>query len=193
MKPEELTPIGRKLFKLIEFDENEQLVAEIRKHPFGLVIIYLTGLAITLAVAAIFFLLPSILTNEGSGFASEARSAQPIMVLLGFIMVIGCLAGTAVGVYLYVNNVIIVTSEKLAQVLYKSIFNRKVSQLSIGDVQDVTVTQVGVFAHMFNYGTIVIETAGEQANYNFTYVPDPYQKSKLIVGSHEVNLTKFGN
>jgi hypothetical protein len=103
------------------------------------------------------------------------------------------LIGTGIGAYLYISNVILVTSEKLAQVLYKSIFNRKISQLSIGDVQDVTVNQVGLTARLFNYGTIIIETAGEQDNYDFTYVPDPYKKSKLIVGSHEVNLTKYGN
>ncbi|MCA9344118.1 PH domain-containing protein, partial [Candidatus Saccharibacteria bacterium] len=72
-------------------------------------------------------------------------------------------------------------------------FNRKISQLSIGDVQDVTVTQKGVLAHLFNYGTLVIETAGEQQNYLFTYIPDPYKHSKLIVGAHEKNLVQYGN
>ena len=94
---------------------------------------------------------------------------------------------------LFTNNVIYVTSEKLAQVLYITLFNRKISQLSIGDVQDVTVTQKGILAHMFNFGTLVIETAGEQQNYTFTYIPDPYKHSKLIVGSHERNLVEFGN
>lgn len=193
MKPEQLSTNGRKLFEMIEFDENEQLIAEIRKHPFGLFIVYITGFAITMAVALVFFIVPILLSADNSGFTNEARAIQPYMTLLGLLLVIGCLIGTGIGAYLYISNVILVTSEKLAQVLYKSIFNRKISQLSIGDVQDVTVNQVGVTARLFNYGTIVIETAGEQDNYDFTYVPDPYQKSKLIVGSHEVNLTKYGN
>jgi uncharacterized membrane protein YdbT with pleckstrin-like domain len=193
MKPEQLSTNGRKLFEMIEFDENEQLIAEIRKHPFGLFIVYITGFAITMAVSLVFFLVPILLSANNSGFTSEARAIQPYMTLLGLILVIGCLIGTGIGAYLYISNVILVTSEKLAQVLYKSIFNRKISQLSIGDVQDVTVNQVGLTARLFNYGTIIIETAGEQDNYDFTYVPDPYKKSKLIVGSHEVNLTKYGN
>jgi hypothetical protein len=146
-----------------------------------------------MAVSLVFFLVPILLSANNSGFTSEARAIQPYMTLLGLILVIGCLIGTGIGAYLYISNVILVTSEKLAQVLYKSIFNRKISQLSIGDVQDVTVNQVGLTARLFNYGTIIIETAGEQDNYDFTYVPDPYKKSKLIVGSHEVNLTKYGN
>ena len=87
----------------------------------------------------------------------------------------------------------LVTSDKIAQVLYRTIFDRKISQLSIGDVQDVTVTQRGVLARMFNYGTIVIETAGEQQNYTFTFVPDPYMCGKAIVGAHEENLKQYGN
>jgi len=73
--------------------------------------------------------------------------------------------------------------------LYKTIFDRKISQLGIGDVQDVTVTQKGIFARIFNYGTLVIETAGEQVNYIFTYTPRPYETAKQIVGSHE-NIVK---
>lgn len=193
IKPEQLSTHGRRLFGMIEFDDSELLIAEIRKHPFGLFIVYITGFAITIAVAAVFFFIPMLLSADNSGFTNEARAIQPFMTLIGLLVVIGCIIGTAIGAYLYISNVILVTSEKLAQVLYKSIFNRKVSQLSIGDVQDVTVRQEGVTARLFNYGTIVIETAGEQDNYDFTYVPDPYEKAKLIVGSHEVNLTRYGN
>jgi hypothetical protein len=55
------------------------------------------------------------------------------------------------------------------------------------------VTQDGIFPRIFNYGTVVIETAGEQNNYIFTYTPFPYQVSKDIVGAHERNLQRYGN
>lgn len=109
------------------------------------------------------------------------------------LFVFGTLAVMTIQAILYSNNVIFVTSEKIAQILYINLFNKKISQLSIGDVQDVTVTQKGILAHIFNYGTLVIETAGEQQNYNFTYIPEPYKNSKLIVGAHERNLVQFGN
>lgn len=93
----------------------------------------------------------------------------------------------------YKSNVVLVTNEKLAQVLYKNLFHRRISKLSIGDVQDVTVIQKGVFAHLFNYGTLIVETAGEQQNYTFAFAPNPYESSKAIVMAHEDNLKRHGN
>src|SRR5690606_5340605 len=108
---------------------------------------------------------------NGTGISGD--SARSAIVLLGFLLVVGVVVMMTIQAVLYVNNVIFVTSDKIAQVLYVTLFNRKISQLSIGDVQDVTVTQKGILAHLFNYGTLVIETAGEQQNYTFTYIPDP--------------------
>jgi uncharacterized membrane protein YdbT with pleckstrin-like domain len=187
-----LSPIGKKYFNLIEFDADEQLICEIRKHPIGLFFIYLTGISIALIVAL------AIGTLGFSNFLSDevgasSSSVQSVAVFMGFIFVLVILAMMTIQAILYVNNVIFVTSEKIAQILYINLFNKKISQLSIGDVQDVTVTQKGILAHMFNYGTLIIETAGEQQNYTFTYIPRPYEYSKQIVGSHERNLTQFGN
>lgn len=193
MTPDRLSPIGRQLFNMIEFDNDEVLIAEIRKHPFGLFIIYMTGLGITLAIMLLFLIFPLILNGSNASLGIDLSSWRPIMIFVGFLLFILSMIGTLIGAFLYTHDVIIVTSEKLTQIVYKNIFNRTISQLSIGDVQDTTVKQVGIFAHLFNYGTIVVETAGEQENYNFTYVGDPYVKAKLIVGSHETNLQKFGN
>lgn len=190
-----LSHVGRKYFKFIEFDKDEQLITEIRKHPIGLFFIYLTGCGIAVTMAIIFYLAAFADGFSGmfTGTGVSSSSARSVLVLLGFFLVVGSIIIMTIQAILYVNNVIFVTSEKIAQVLYITLFNRKISQLSIGDVQDVTVTQKGILAHIFNYGTLVIETAGEQQNYTFTYIPDPYVNSKAIVSSHEINLTKFGN
>ncbi len=190
---QKLSSMGRKYFHLIEFDDNEELIAEMRKHPFGLFLIVLTGILVTLGI----FFLTLLVTNSSSlnETLNEAGfgSFQSILSTLGVILGVTSVLLTFVYGFLYVNNVIFVTSEKIAQVLYINIFHRKLSQLSIGDVQDVTVTQKGIFSRIFNFGTLVIETAGEQSNYTFSYIPKPYEASKDIVGAHERNLVQYGN
>lgn len=183
---------GRKYFKFIEFDENERLVTEIRKHFVGLLIILLTGAFVILAMLVIIGFAAAVNTDSLVG-VEDTSGVKALLVVLGFLLIIGSAIATFIAAFLFQSNVIYVTNEKIAQVLYISLFNRKISQLSIGDVQDVTVTQKGILAHAFNYGTLVIETAGEQQNYTFTYVPNPYEASKLIVGSHEKNLVQYGN
>jgi len=189
---EQLSTEGRKHFELIEFDANEKLVTEIRKDPVGLFFIILTGAFIAgvllLATVAISSAdLNSLFSTSG------ADSYKGILVLVMFMLMLLTGVGTFIGAFLYKSNVIYVTSEKIAQVVYTSLFRRKISQLSIGDVQDVTVSQNGVLAHLFKYGTLVVETSGEQQNYNFSYVPEPYFISKAIVGAHEENLKLYGN
>lgn len=187
----QLSQTGRRYFKFIEFDQNERLVTEIRKHPVGLIILLLVGAFITLTLLVVTGLVARL--DLSSVVGDSSGTVRAILILACLLGLIGTITMTLIAAFLYVSNVIFVTNEKIAQVLYLSLFNRKISQLSIGDVQDVTVGQKGILATIFNYGTLVIETAGEQQNYTFTYVPDPYQTSKAIVGSHEENLVKYGN
>ena len=194
MEPSKLSSVARRLFESIEFDQDEKLISEIRKHPFGLFVVYFTGMVVTASLFIIFIILPSfVLNNDAVSESVNTSNLNTILAIIGGILTLLSLVVTAIGAYLYQSNVVLVTSEKIAQVLYRSIFDRKISQLSIGDVQDVTVTKKGILANLFNYGTLVIETAGEQQNYTFTFTPDPYENAKKIVGAHEENLKRFGN
>jgi len=193
MEQSRLSSVGRQLFKVIEFDENETLIYEIRKDPFGLVMIYLTGIFVAGAIFLLMVLGPSLLGSDALGSDVSLTDFKVVLALIGGLLTILTIIGTAIGAYLYQSNVVIVTSEKLAQVLYRTIFDRKISQLSIGDVQDVTVSQKGLLARAFDYGTLIVETAGEQSNYTFTYTPKPYEAAKAIIFAHEENLKRFGN
>lgn len=188
-----LSHIGQRFFKFIEFDEDEELIGEIRKHPFGLLVIDVIGFAITFLLAVIPIALALNLDFFQLDGSPNSSAFSGLLIFIGVVLAVLSIVATLISAMLYRNNVIYVTNEKIAQVLYTSLFNRKMSQLSIGDVQDVTVTQKGIFSRIFNYGTLVIETAGEQQNYTFTYVPSPYESARLLVGSHEQNLKKYGN
>jgi hypothetical protein len=189
---EQLSSEGRKHFDLIEFDANETLVTEIRKDPIGLFMIFLTGGLVLLVLLVVAIIVSSADLNTTLN-ATSANGSKGIIVMGLFILMLGTLVGTYIGAFIYRSNVIYVTSEKIAQVVYTSLFHRKISQLSIGDVQDVTVSQNGILAHIFKYGTLVVETSGEQANYSFSFVPEPYPMSKAIVSAHEENLKLYGN
>lgn len=195
MNNEPLTPLGVKFSQMIELDDNERILKEIRKDPFGLVIIYVIGGLVTFALFVIMLIMASSIdvdsVTAGTGISSS--SFRSVVIGAGFFLTVLSVIITAVAAFLYRNNVVLITSEKVAQMLYVSLFNRKISQLSIADVQDVTVKQQGIFAHIFKYGTLVIETAGEQENYTFTFTPDPYETSKVLVGSHEADVALHGN
>jgi hypothetical protein len=188
-----LSAIGQRLFKYVEFDSDEEMLAEIRKHPIGLIAIASVGLFVTLAVAIASIVLASNLDGVTNGFETNNSAAKSIIVIIGLTLSFLALIMTAIYVVLYRLNVVFITSEKIAEVVYPSLFNRKVTQLSIGNVQDVTTHQKGILPHLFNYGTLLVETAGEIPNREFTYVPDPHPYSNLITEAHEHYVEQYGN
>lgn len=183
--------VDNKYLKLIEMDSDEQVVCFIKKHPIGLLGIYITGILIAFTVFLGGILFASWYQTQPD--LQVTASVGPIVTLISVLVSLLVIGFTYVAGFIYSNNVIIVTNEKIAQVLYKNLVDRKTSQLSLGDLQDVTVDQKGLFARIFKYGTLVIETAGEQNNYNFTYAPYPYEFSKSIVLAREHSIEKYGN
>lgn len=191
--PSSLSGRAKSLLKQIEYDDNEQVVCEVRKHPFGLFLIYLSGGFIAFILFSMLVLLPYALDASGQDIGVSLATVKPISALIGLILTSLALVMTAIIGFLYQANVVLVTNEKISQQIYRTLFDKKVSQLSIGDIQDVTVSQVGVFAKIFGYGTLMIETAGEQNNYIFNYSVKPFECSKAIVGAQEAYIAKYGN
>ena len=113
-----------------------------------------------------------------------------LVVFAGVIIAIGIAVATAVNAYLFRMDSLIVTTDKIAQIEYKTIFDRKVVQLSIERVQDVTVSQIGILPRIFKYGTITIDTAGENEDCIFSFAPNPYENSRMIMDIHEKAVAK---
>ncbi len=189
---DQLTPLGQRLFKYVEFDDDETVLAEVHKHPIGLVFIWLTGGFITGAVLLAAFLLTSTSLAHTLGINSS-DSFNAMILFIGLIAGGLVFAATALSAFIYKSSTIFVTSDKMAEVVYKSIFNRQVRQLGIGNVEDVTVIQKGILPRIFHYGNLEVETAGEKPSPDFTTIPNPNVTSQIIIKAHEAYVEKFGN
>lgn len=104
----------------------------------------------------------------------------------GFILVATIFWYAIIFTYAFINflywyfNVYIVTSERVIDVDWYSVIIRKVSSTQIAKIQDASAVQVGVFAGIFDYGDVVIQTAGTEENFQFTAVPHPQLVAKKI-------------
>lgn len=85
----------------------------------------------------------------------------------------------------YRENCIIVTDHNVYEVIQTGLYSRKVTQFELGFLQDVTVTQNGFLATSFNYGTVEIETAGEQGKLIFDWAPSPKRFAAHIMRYHK--------
>lgn len=181
-----------KYYSMIEFDSEEEVVCIVRKHPLGLLAIYLTGFFIAVASSLGALYLGELIIEEGYATIAGISTNTVAAAVSAFIGLLVIVASYLIG-FIYQNNILVVTTDKVVQVIYRNLVDRKISQLSLGDLQDVTVDQRGLFARIFSYGTLVIETAGEQNNYNFSYAENPHECSSKLFGARENSIKKYGN
>lgn len=85
----------------------------------------------------------------------------------------------------YRQNRIILTNMHFVQITQSGLFARTLSKLSLDELQDVRGTRKGLFATIFNYGEILIETAGNEENFFFRPAPDPLNIAEAINDTHE--------
>lgn len=170
----------------IVLTSGESVILEVRKHPVGAIFILFAGVSISFSTIIISLLVYSFMR---SGSDSNLIEFAPIILIIAVVISLLVMIASVVNAYLYNLNRLILTTEKIAQINYATIIDRKVIQLSIDRLQDVTVNQVGIFPRIFKYGTIVIDTAGEQEDCVFTYAPNPYELSRAIMDQHEKSLT----
>jgi membrane protein YdbS with pleckstrin-like domain len=165
-------------------DQNEHILAIAYQHPFALIIMFVAAfVSFIVAMLIIGLLLPTVFGST-TAYAVVAFFASVSIVILCLII--------AVATFVYRQSRLTVTDRNVIQVLQQGIYNRKVSQISLANVEDVTSHQKGFFANLFNFGTVKIETAGEQANFVFSYCPDPNKVSKIILDAKDDFLISTG-
>ena len=160
---------------------SEHVIIIVRRHPFGLVVQYLAVIfGLALSFGLIFFLLPD-LVNQATRDRTQmilSISAVAISALSALLL----LVGTA----LYRQNRWIITDDNVTQVLRNGIFGTHISALSMANIENITSEKLGLFAHIFGFGTLEIETAGEQPNkFNFVYCPNPDKYAKILLDARE--------
>lgn len=160
--------------------KNEVTICQIRRHPIGLIGVHIMAGLMLLALAAVIFgVLPHVLTDVAT---SRLLAVGTLVFVLAAALVFGFLA---ISHKIYWGNSWILTSDSLTQVTQASLFDRQSSQLSLGNLEDVTAEQNGVLAHMFNFGVLRVETAGERSKFVFRYCPNPNLYAQKVLEARE--------
>jgi hypothetical protein len=161
-------------------EPGEQTICEIKRHPIGIIGVYAgAGFLLVLLAVVIFVLAPHLFSGMSSG-----RMAS-ISVLI-FAIIAAIIAGFVfIANKIYWGNRWIVTSDSITQVRRISLFDRQTSQLSLGDLEDITAEQDGLVAQMFHFGVISAETAGATDKFTFPYCPNPNDYAKQILAARE--------
>ncbi|HVO86663.1 MAG TPA: PH domain-containing protein [Candidatus Binatia bacterium] len=160
---------------------DEQVLVVIHQHWAGAAEIY--GLAIFSLLSLVilgFFVIPGL--NLSAQTAALATSLA--------IFVIGLfLAVLMAAIYIYHKSSLTLTDRSIVQLVQRTLFNRKFSRLSMSNVEDVNCEQKGVIANMLGYGTLTVQTAGEEDNFVFKFCPTPNIYAERILAARQAYTT----
>lgn len=155
-------------------DEHENVVLFLRQHH----IVLLPAAVIT----TLLLLAPPVLFP----FLGTALDNLPITFPLGYTVVGTVFWYLASSGFAFVSflrwffNIYIVTNERVVDIDFKFLLYKQFSEARLSKIQDLTYTSGGIIAAFFNYGTVLVETAGEVPNIEFDSVPHPEKVVQTI-------------
>ncbi|MCL5407022.1 MAG: PH domain-containing protein [Patescibacteria group bacterium] len=106
-----------------------------------------------------------------------------VLILSAYYLVIATF--TFVSWVSFYYNCYIITRTEIIEITQIGFFGRKVSQLSLLRVQDVSSDIKGFLATFFAYGDVLVETAGERETFLLQSVPNPQEISSKIMAIHD--------
>jgi membrane protein YdbS with pleckstrin-like domain len=160
-------------------EPGECILTVVHRSIIGLAGIYLVA---TVAVIAIFALLLA-LSPDSFDTSSSNISPQLSAIIVAAAVLLVLILFTAT--YVYRQSRLLVTDKSLVQIMQKTLFIRKVSRLSMSNVEDVNEEQRGILASIFNYGTLTVQTAGTEDNFVFTLCPNPAKLADRIIEARQ--------
>ena len=81
---------------------------------------------------------------------------------------------------LWFYNVYIITNKKIVDIDFVGLLYKNISEASILSIEDVTSKVSGATRVIFNYGSVYVQTAGEQREFEFIDVPNSAKVRDII-------------
>ncbi len=158
-------------------ESNDRVIAIVHKHWIGIVGMYVLAAAAAATMATLgVFVIPDLKLSSDALRLSTAVAVFAVVLLAIIFYII---------VYVYEQSKLTLTDKSIVQMVQRGLFNRKTSRLSMSNVEDVNVEQRGIIAHLFNYGTLTVQTAGEEDNFVFSNCPNANIYAEQILDARQ--------
>lgn len=160
----------------LNLSEGEYVISAVRRHPIGIISIWLVvAIAVVLLMA-----IPLILTATNSlpfDVSGASATSGLAFIVLGIVLL---LFSGMVATVVYDANRFYLTNEAVTQHIQTGLFYRKSQTISLGNIEDASYNQKGILQTIFNYGSIRLSTEGEETTYRFTFVASPQKQNRLL-------------
>ncbi|MFZ6015590.1 MAG: PH domain-containing protein [Patescibacteria group bacterium] len=155
---------------------DEKLIKIYRRHPITLWGLYI-GLAVTFLVPLSLFVIARAMNPD---FFSDTGYLTVFILFLSVFLLFALL-------FMYQQfldhwlDIWIVTNRRIINIEQNGLFSRVRSEVRLYRVQDVTSEVKGFLRHLFDYGMVFVQTAGETHRFTFEDIENPKDAAKIIL------------
>lgn len=146
--------------------------------PYFLSFLPTLGLGIGLVLAG---LLMVILTSINFPELAAPSFDRNIFVVVATIYFLTLIPFFTVAFLTYYYDIQIVTDHRIIDIDQVSLFKREVNELDLEEVQDASSTTAGILSSYFDFGHVIIETAGSTPKFFFHNVLHPGEIASIIL------------
>lgn len=108
------------------------------------------------------------------------------IVIVVALLVTGCVA--FVHWFNWRYDLYVITDRRVVDSTRLFPLKKRLAEAQLDRVQDTSYEKNGLFANLFNYGSIVIQTAGEADNFVWNGMPDPVRAQAIVREAVERHL-----
>lgn len=163
----------------IQLEPDEHVLLQVRKHWFVLfvqIVSMVLGALIPLILYVVYVMSPL---------------SEKIPITLNLGMLITFYAGWLLIVWMalfniwnnYYLDVWTITNKRLIAVDQKGFFSRTTASFRLDRLQDTSIAVKGIIATLLDFGTLEMQTAGEERNFKATGLPHPGDLKALILNA----------
>ena len=173
---------------MIILDSDERILLKVRKHW----IILLSETAFLLFFLALPFLLYAVINflNISQTLIITGNMLALAIFLLGAWLLLVWVSFFIIWTDYYLD-MLIVTDKHIIDIEQKGPFSRELSTFRLDRVQDITSEMDGIIETFFNYGTIHIQTAGEDREFIMAGIPAPFEMKQFITKHHDTAIERL--
>jgi len=149
-------------------EDAERIILLLRQHP----IVNLKWILGTILLLSG----PSII--NAFGIFSLLPTGFPLVISMSWYLITSAYA--IEGFLNWYFNVYFVTTQRIIDVDFLNLIDKRISDAEIDKIQDVSYSTGGVAQTMFNYGDVIIQTAAKIPEFHFDSVPTPERVTKVL-------------
>lgn len=146
----------------------EKIVLLLRQHP----VVNVKWIAVTI----IMLFVPSVVGYFG--ILSTLPAGFDLIITLAWYLV--TMAYALENFLSWYFNVYFVTDERVIDVDFYNLIDKRVSEAGLDKIQDVSYTTAGVLGTLLDFGHVFVQTAAEVSEFQFESVPNPERVVKIL-------------